>query len=207
MNIELRRKTFVIVGLRGTGKSTFANYVCSDFGKDALVYDTLGEAPDNASYDCYVPRNRNSASELDAVINAVIQSRKYQLFVIDEANRFAPSKPTPLPPMLADLNDQCRHYGITVGYIARRPVQLNQDLTELSDYIFCFHLKGKNDIKYLDNLSTGLGDAVLSLTGFQYVMVMPDRSYRIMNPIVASKSWLDASKRHLTNRNQSSRID
>jgi hypothetical protein len=45
----------------------------------------------------------------------------YSLFIIDEANRFCPPKPKLLPAAVADLNDQNRHYLMSVGYVARRP--------------------------------------------------------------------------------------
>lgn len=200
MNIDLQRKTFSVFGLKGTGKSTVANHIAEQFGWRTLVYDTLGEVPANANYYSYQPKNRGSVAEFEAVILRIKDSRQFDLFIIDEANRFAPSKPAPLPAQLADLNDQCRHYGLSVGYIARRPVQLNQDLTELSDYIFVFSLKGIRDIKYLNDLSGGLGEAVLKLEGYQFVIVKPDRSYFISNPIVASSDWLQSANRHLTKK-------
>lgn len=197
MQVDLVRKTFALFGLRGSGKSTLANHIAERFRSKALVYDTLSEAPDNAPYDVYQPKIRNSVTELEAVISR-IKASSYRLFMIDEANRFAPSKPAPLPPELADLNDQCRHYGLTVGYIARRPCQLNQDLTELAEYLFIYHLAGTRDIKYLDEISGGLGDVVLNLSDFQFVLVMPDRSFSVQPPVRASKLWLDAARRHLT---------
>lgn len=197
MKIDLQRKSFATFGLKGTGKSTFINGLAEQFGAKVLVYDTLGEVPPEAVYYSYQPRIRNSISELETVIMSIKDTGQYELFIIDECNRFAPSKPAPLPPELSDLNDQNRHYGLSVGYIARRPVQLNQDLTELSDYIFVFRLKGNRDIKYLNDLSGGLGDTVLKLKEFQFVVVMPDRSYFISNPIKPSDQWLQAAKRHL----------
>lgn len=197
MNLNLVRKTFCCFGLRGSGKSTLANYIADLFGPRALVYDTLHEAPEGASYAVYRPKTRNSVPELESVIVSIKGSTPFDLFMIDEANRYAPSKPAPLPGELADLNDQCRHYGISVGYIARRPCQLNQDLTELSDYLFIFQLKGVRDIRYLDEISGGLGDAVLGLQAYQFVLVMPDRSFTVQPPIKPSQAWLESAQRHL----------
>ena len=168
------------------------------FPAATLLYDTLGEAPADAAYHTYAPKDRNSVAELESVIESIKDARRFQLFLIDECNRFAPSKPAPLPVQLADLNDQCRHYDLSVGYISRRPVQLNQDLTELSDYVFLFHLKGHSDIRYLDDMAAGLGQAVLDLKGFEFVVVMPDRSFYISKPIAADAKWLESAQRHLT---------
>lgn len=197
MNIELRRKAFAIFGLRGSGKSTLMDHLAGLFPAATLLYDTLGEAPNDAAYHVYHPKARNSAAELETVIAAIKDGRRFQLFLIDECNRFAPSKPAPLPEELADLNDQCRHYDLSVGYIARRPVQLNQDLTELSDYIFIFHLAGHSDIRYLDDMAAGLGQAVLGLKDFEFVVVLRDRSFYVSSPIQPSAKWLDAAQRHL----------
>jgi DNA helicase HerA-like ATPase len=116
---------------------------------------------------------------------------------LDEANRFCPAKPAPLPPQIADFNDQCRHYGIAGGYVARRPSQLNQDLTELADYLFIFRLTGKNDLKYLSDLVSGLDDAVRSLRDHEFVKVNPDKSYVICEPVKPPKIWLDRASKLL----------
>ena len=192
--IDLHNKTTAIFGLRGSGKSVLANKIASSFGKRAFVFDTLNEVPENVPYVSYVPKVRNSVAELEMVIKSVITSKLYRAFILDEANRFCPSKPTPLPKEVADLNDQCRHYGIAVIYIARRPTQLNQDLTELAEYLIIFHLKGKADIQYLNNLSEGLGQAVLNCEKFGFVLVNPDRSWQKYKPITPDKLFLDKAK-------------
>lgn len=193
--INLHNKTFVCFGLRGSGKSTLLHHIGSSFGRKCLCYDTLGEVPPTAKYDSYTPYNKTyNTVELEVVIKAIVESRMYRLLLIDEANRYCPPKPIPLPPAVADLNDQCRHYNMGVGFIARRPVQLNQDLTELSDYMFIFHLKGKNDIKALENLSEGLGQAVLKCPQYHFILVYPDRSFKLMSPITPDKQWLSRAK-------------
>jgi len=86
-------------------------------------------------------------------------------------------------PVIADLNDQCRHYHLGVVYIARRPSQLNQDITELSDYMMIYHLTGHRDNLYLNDIVAGLGDSAKALPPYHYILVRPDRSYHVMAPI------------------------
>ena len=180
--LNLKSKSACIFGLPDSGKSTLANFIASRYGTAAFIYDTLHEYPETP-FDCYVPKNRQSVTELEAVIRRVLASRRYSLFLIDETNRFCPSKPAPLPPAVADLNDFRAHYELSVIYIARRPVQLNQDLTELAHYLFIFKLTGKNDIQYLNDLASGLGDAVSTLKPYHFVVVFPDRTFAVFNPV------------------------
>ena len=198
--MELTGKTFCILGLKGTGKSTIANVILNTYGAKALYYDTLYEAPETSPFDIYQPKNRYSVAELETVIRSIVPQNvnllpKYRMVIIDEANRFCLPKPSPLPAAIADLNDQCRHYLMSAGFIARRPSQLNQDLMELADYIFIFKLTGKNDIVYLNNTVTGLGDTVQALGHFEFVTVNPDKSFEVCEPVTPDKLWITKAKK------------
>jgi len=182
--LDLNSKSFCIFGLPDSGKSTLASYVLNSYGSAAFIYDTLNEYA-GEPYDSYSPDNRYDPAELEAVTRNILSSRRYSMFVIDEANRFCPSKPAPLPQAIADLNDWRAHYGIAVGYIARRPVQLNQDLTELCQYLFVFQLDGKNDTQYLNNLCNGLGDMVTNLPAYHFVVYHKGSGFEMYNPVPA----------------------
>ncbi|MBA7697013.1 hypothetical protein ES703_105671 [subsurface metagenome] len=178
--LDLANKGFCIFGLPDGGKSTLANYILHQYGSAAFVYDTLNEYADSP-FDSYSPKGRYDTAELEVAIRVAMH--RYSLIVIDEANRFCPPKPAPLPQAVADLNDWRAHFGVTAGYISRRPVQLNQDLTELSHYLFIFSLKGKNDIQYLNDLSAGLGDATARLAPYHFMVVDPQRNYQAYPPV------------------------
>ena len=180
--LDLNNKGFAVFGLPDSGKSTLTNSILMSYGSKAFVYDTLGEYADEP-YDRYVPSDRQSADELGIITQSVLAARRYNLYVIDEANRFCPSKPAPLPQAIADLNDWRAHYGLSIGFIARRPVQLNQDLTELAHFLIVFALRGKNDIQYLNDISQGLGDTVRELARYHFAVVAPDRSYQVYAPV------------------------
>jgi len=182
MNVNLTGKSFCVFGLPDSGKSTLVNFILHQFGRTAFIYDTLHEFPADP-FDSYEPDGRMSALELERTIRLVIKARKYKLFVIDEANRFCPSKPKPLPQAVADLNDWRAHYDLGAGFVCRRPTQLNQDLTELAHYLFIFRLPGKNDRDYLNNLSTGLGGAAARLPKYHFLTVDPERNYTVTTPV------------------------
>ena len=200
--IKLKSKVFCCFGLRGTGKSTLVNSIATKYGKKAFLYDTLNESPTQSTYYSYTPVKRNSVAELERIVQLITpgdnsSSRKlpYSMFIIDEANRFCPTKPHPLPPIIADLNDQCRHYKLSVGFVARRPCQLNQDITELADYLFIFHLTGRRDIAYLNDISRDLGDAVSRLKGYNFVVVYPSREYQTVRAITPGQFWVERAER------------
>lgn len=182
MQLDLKNKSFCIFGLPDSGKSTLANYILSKFDNTAFVYDTLREYP-SEPFDSYEPKGTYDTEELEKVVRSVMSSRHYLLFLLDEANRFCPSKPKPLPQAVADLNDFRAHYGLACGFIARLPVQLNQDLTELAHYLFIFRLPGSIATDYLNNMSRGLGDTVTELPDYHFVTVYPDRHYEVYNPV------------------------
>ena len=185
MDLNLKGKTGVIAGLKGSGKSNLADTIARTYGGQAIIYDTLGEYNEKAPYDLYRPNDRNSTAELEKVIRGVMRSRAYKLLVIDEAHRSCPPKPAPLPLAVRDLNDFCRHeqYDLSVLFITQRPVKLNQDITEQADYLFLFRLAGVNDQKYLNELSAGLGDAVPKLPLYHFYMCDQTRAYTLMAPV------------------------
>tara|TARA_Y100000310_G_C20554084_1_gene749633 strand:+ start:593 stop:1171 length:579 start_codon:yes stop_codon:yes gene_type:complete len=179
--LDLSNKSFCIFGLPDSGKSTLAHFIIKAYGVKAFIFDTLNEF-NSDPYDSYTPATRGDIPELEKTIRAAMASRRYSMILIDEANRYCPSKPSPLPQAVADLNDFRAHYKLAVGFIARRPVQLNQDLTELAHFLFIFNLPGKNDSDYLNSLAAGLGDAAARLPKYHYLLF--DRySYQVYAPV------------------------
>ena len=182
--MKLLLKTTCIFGLRGSGKTTFAEWILEQPSFQSIVYDTVREYPGNKTFDVYRPVNSNSIDEFLAFLKFYIRREgkaaadlkaipKYTLLVVDEFNRFAPGGGKSLHPVLIDLNDQLRHppYEIGVVYIARRPTQIHPDIVALADNVLCFYLGGKNDIQYLNDLKKGFGDAVENLEKYHSVLL------------------------------------
>jgi len=189
LKLNLESKRLCVFGLPGEGKSNLVGHIVSQYGSRAFVYDTMHEYPTNQASDVYRPTDRYSVPELEKVLTLIIKlarRRNYKLVAIDEANRFAPSKPAPLPKTIGEINDCCRHVeynNLTPVFIARRPTQLNQDLTELAHFLIIFNLKGKNDIDYLENFATGLGEAVFNLPQYHFVVVDQRRQWTLHKPV------------------------
>ncbi len=182
--MDLRNKRFAILGLQGSGKTESAKWILKNFPSH-LVYDVLREYD---GFNRYIPKYRQyglqSLEELNLAVNKLVieNEKRPAIFIMDEANRYCPSK-RPLPDAVLALNDWSRHLNISFGVIARRPVQLNTDLIELAHNIIIFNLKGKNDVEYFNSFVSGLGDQLPNLPKFHFIVVDEHRNYEIYAPV------------------------
>ena len=197
--IELKSKGWAVFGLRGSGKSWFVKHVL-DSSPDHLIYDPLNE---HRGYNKYIPTDRTSIDELSKVIEGLViqgarvkeenkrqfptrrvgETWKPDLFVIDEANRYIYPHPREIPKAVADLVDYGRHWNLSFGTVARRPVQFHTSLIELADVVFFFYLPGQNDYQKLEGMHPGLGDAVRSLPAHHFVALSHGTEITIHAPI------------------------
>ena len=199
--MDLASKGWAVFGLRGSGKSWFVKSVLQST-PDHLIYDPLKE---HSGYNKYTPSDRTSIEELEKVIQGPVikgikvveenktmfptrrvgETWKPELFVIDEANRYILPKPSRLPEMVADLVDYQRHWDISFGVVARRPVQFHSDIIELADVVFFFTIPGKNDHAYLNSLHPDLGDTVRNLPPYHFVAFSHGSEITVHAPIAA----------------------
>jgi len=177
--IDLTDKSFVIFGLRGSGKSWLVKSIL-DSTADHIIYDPLNE---HKGYRQYIPDDRESVEELSEMIQGLVIKQKPSLFIIDEANKYIPPKPTRLCSGVADLVDFSRHFGISFGAVARRPSQFHTDLVELADYVLIFNLPGKNDFQYCEALFRGLGSTVRNLPPYHYACLKNGREIEVHSPV------------------------
>jgi len=180
-------KRFAMFGLQGSGKTNLAKYLLRAQPAH-LVFDVKNEYQGLNRYKVRY-RDDRGIPELEAVIDKlVVPTELIKLFVIDEANRYLKPKPVPLPPAVLNLNDFSRRLpptnkALSFGCVARRPVQLHTDITELAHYLFIFNLKGKNDVQYLSDLVHGLGDVVATLPEYHFVILAPNRTFQVHEPV------------------------
>lgn len=185
---EFSGKGICVFGLRGSGKSVWTRNFLSQY-KNHIIVDPMVEY---AGFRRYIPTHRSYGDEAIAEIDLLAETlvvpkkqggrAKVDLFAIDESNRYCPNR-HPLPNSLLDIMDYQRHWKLTTVHVARRPVQMNTDIVELSNYIIVFNLAGKNDQQYLNDISKGLGDAVLTLPKYHYMLVNENREYKSMKPV------------------------
>lgn len=185
---DISNKRAVIFGLQGSGKTELGKSLTRTI-RSHFVYDVHHEYHGFNRYLVTNKRpnlkNKNDAAilELNTLVNQVVlSSGQVRLFTLDEANRYCPNH-YPLPASILVLNDDNRHDRIGFISIARRPAQLNTDLTELAHYLFIFTLTGRNDYNFLEDTAIGLGDAVKKLKQYWFIIVHPDRHFEIHAPI------------------------
>lgn len=179
--IDLAEKQFLIVGHKGSGKTTLAKHILNQTAPDDhLVYDPLGEY---VGYRRYVPKDRRDPEEADAFIREIALPYRPKLLLFDEGNAYTRPKPARLEPYMQHLVDFSRHEGIAFGVIARRPVQLHSDLVELANFYFVFNLHGTNDIKRLNETYAGMGQAVRGLKLHYFAILAEGRELTIHAPI------------------------
>jgi hypothetical protein len=181
-----------IFGQVGEGKSTKADEICRLYGRRAVYYDSQREVPPGVKYYSYPPDDTYSVEELERFIKTEILDRRtnprFNLLAIDEINRYSPSKPARIPRNLGELNDSRRHMNLSLLLISRRPCAINQDLTNLSNRMYIYHLDGHADIKYLNDLKEGLGDIVKTLPRYHYVEY-DRRDIYLRKPVAPDIQW------------------
>jgi len=177
--IDLTDASWCVFGLRGSGKSWLLKHIL-DSSSRHLIYDPMDE---HQGYHRYVPTDRRSSGELNDFLVTMAIPWKPRLLVIDEANVYIPPKPHPLVSGVDDLVTFARHWGMSVGYCARRPVQFHSDIVELSQFLFIFGLHGRNDYIYLESLFEGLGDTVRGLNRHEFAMLEGGSRLQVHAPI------------------------
>ena len=191
MNIDLSKPRLVsIFGYTGGGKSNFLKYLLKELkNHKILVVDFHNEYAKLDKYtniDRVCPKTsvKNNQEELNKFLDKAIKHAKdnqYNLIAIDEANQYMVSK-NKISYAMVDLKNNHRHYNLSAFFIMRRPTQFDTDIIEQSHYLVAFSIKGKNTVKYFNDLSDGMGDAITRLSQYEYVLADPDRDFRIHNP-------------------------
>lgn len=187
--ITLKGKHTMVLGLKGTGKSNFTQYLLrahSDKYGAHLMYDVCQEHDRLHRYTPTHRRGEEAREELERVLAALVvdapRPKRPELVAVEEVSRFCGTG-SPPPEALYELIDLNRHYQIGLLALARRPAQVHTDLIELADNLLIFRLTGHNDKKKLNRMVDGLGDVVYDLGDYQYVHVAADRSYQVMEPV------------------------
>lgn len=190
MRIELFGSQTMIFGKKGTGKSNFVqNLVSDERYRNTVIFDTNREHA-NTGLPRYEPTHRRGDKarvELGKFLSAyVVNEKQYRpirpdLVVLEELSRYAPSQGA-MADELGEFIDLARHYDVGLAGIARRPAQVDTDTVELADNTVIFRVDGDNDIRKLNRISSGLGEAAAALPDYHFI-VYDGGSYAVHEPV------------------------
>lgn len=190
MKIELFGRQTMVFGKKGMGKSNFVQHLLADDRyRNTLVFDTNREHA-NTNLPRYCPKHRRgdeARAELGELLSRyVVTDREYRdirpdLVVLEELSRYAPNRGS-MADELGEFIDLARHYDVGLLGVARRPAQVDTDTVELADNTVIFRVDGDNDVKKLNRLSSGLGDAAADLPKYHF-LVYDGSDYAVHEPV------------------------
>jgi len=223
MKVDLDNKLVSIFGLHETGKTHLAKEISGNY--DTAVFDVLGEYSEK-DFDIWKVQNDSYPEvqkEFDRFLDYLRDSKAeeegdWEMLVCDESSTVHPngkSMPSTMNNFLNYYRHKVEEKGWDMGgiFMARRPARVNTNIVELSRYLFIFRVTGKNDIRYLNDVSRqtfkreyieenfnmnpsgsgeyveiGLGSMASKLGSegrpdHEFILVNPDRSFKVMNPI------------------------
>lgn len=135
----------VVLGKRGSGKSTLCRYLISSLKYRFVVIDVVGNfsyLKDNEKVEYHLI-NPHSTETIDEICRNTM-SEGNKMLVLDEADRLSYST------MLSDTLNLGRNYG--VGYIAtaRRTANIHKDYLANQKHAFIFKHTYPRDVKVLE---------------------------------------------------------
>jgi DNA helicase HerA-like ATPase len=174
----------VILGRRGSGKTTLAKELIERFPQVAIM-DPNHEY-DGAAFTSLSDFHRELAGSHSVVFRPKIGLPKdvlleefdifcqilweagRRLVVIDEADRFS-SHGKESTPFFQLLVNQGRHRELAILAIARRAAQLPKELIENASHLYLFHIHGAHSINYLQSIIGKEADALGRLPKLHYL--------------------------------------
>lgn len=209
MQIDLHKKSIGVFGNHECGKSHFLKSVAENY--NSVVFDPLQEY-NPQKHDVYRPKKTNQdylETKVDSFVGDVKDTQKHKkknneelwkLLIFSEVSSYISNNHYG-----GNINQFLNYYRHTLeergwelgfAYDARRPSKVSADMREVTKYFACFGgIKGHNDIKALNNMNKGLGDAVKNLdtpfdqnkgenhNPYEFILVYPDRSWEKFDPI------------------------
>lgn len=193
-----------ILGMKGSGKSTLLRELIAERQR-VLVIDSMGEHDDMPGalvregaeacidamlarkgdrrylIDCLLEEDEDGESREAMDVLAVAFEIPNQMIVIEETSFY--TSPSFIPPEISNLIRYGRKRQLDLVFVARRPSEINRELTAQSDLLVTFRQTEPIDLQYLRARMGPQGDEAANLPEY-HVLVAGDRS-RVPLPILA----------------------
>jgi hypothetical protein len=193
-------RRITVVGLPGMGKTVWTEIYAQEYidhREGVLVVDPIRSFKNRAGVTIFHTTTTTPTAEVEQLLKTVVVdpykahvplAKRYRLLILDEASRYYPhAMSNNLPEQIGYINDFNRHMDLTLVTVARRMTQLAVDFPELSHRLIIYMQKGLNDIRRLNNIQAGLGDAVEKLKKHEYIELDENREIIHHNPLQIRK--------------------
>ena len=172
----------VIIGKKGSGKTTLARYLCTQI-KRKIILDTLGtdygggtivQTPADlvayhkrvAHYDEFSIIARPQSEEMPTAVFRLAKTTPNCWVIVEEADRYA--TPHQVHPDLLWLVNYARQQNTSIICICRRAARMSRDITANADWIVAHHTQEPRDVDYLNEFMDA--DSLPTLPAFTYEM-------------------------------------
>lgn len=174
-----------VLGRKGSGKTTLARKISHEYER-VIAFDWVGEFGTEDRFELvaglregadalvkasgrkrYRVSIRGLTREETYRLFAVASKLKRALLIVDEASNYCSA--AFLPDEIATLVRYGRHNELSQLYIARRPSEVNRELTAQSDLVVTFQQQEPRDLEYLRALMGKVGDRARELGRYQII--------------------------------------
>ena len=187
-----------VVGLPGAGKTVWCEKYAEDYirrREGVLVVDPIKSFKISRT-TIFHTKATTPTDEVEALLKRacidpfnekIPLAKRYRLLILDEVSRYYPNG-KPLPENIGFINDFNRHMDLSLVSVARRMTQIATDLPELSHRLIIYKQRGINDLKRLEDLAKGLGDACEKLKKHEYLELTAENEIILHKPLDFKRS-------------------
>jgi len=170
-----KNDNILILGQRGTGKSTLLRYLIENTKRRVVIFDP--------HYELVFP-GRKTYYDYYTFLKVLDVAWKYGhvTLAIDEAHIVLRRTPFPLKGTIAKVVNMGRHRDIGIWSATPRITQLHGDYISSCSHIFMFRLTSRPDCEYLSHY---LGDVAFYLPNLRnyYYIHWHNGDFRLCKPI------------------------
>lgn len=175
-------KIILILGKRGSGKTTLTKKIISEYEKDLIIWDFIGEYKGVViktfdDFCWYMAKRKVENKRINAILRlpiedfdgvcGVICAVKDVLFVIEEVDSV--SSASYVSKGLGFMIRYGRHWGISMMATSRRPADIPRLLTSQTNTLYCFRFIEPRDLDYLRQYASVGIEELQNLGEYEYV--------------------------------------